>query len=58
MNDEMRKALEAAAANGDQGPGVVTYIVAILFGVLMIAAMLEGLHQGGQARMGRNRSNL
>ena len=48
MNDEMRKALEAAAANGDAGPGVGTYIVAALIGVVMIAAMWKVFTKAGK----------
>jgi uncharacterized membrane protein YoaK (UPF0700 family) len=48
MNEEMRKALEAAAANGDQGPGAGTYIVAILFAVVMIAAMWKVFTKAGK----------
>jgi hypothetical protein len=48
MNDEMRKALEAAAASGDQGPGVGTYIVAALIGVVMIAAMWKVFTKAGK----------
>ena len=48
MNDEMRKALEAAAASGDAGPGVGTYIVAALIGVVMIAAMWKVFTKAGK----------
>ncbi len=48
MNDEMRKALEAAAASGDAGPGVGTYIVAALIGLVMIAAMWKVFTKAGK----------
>ena len=49
MNDEMRKALQAAAANGgDQGPGVGTYIFAIVVAVIMIAAMWKVFTKAGK----------
>ena len=48
MNDEMRKALEAAATSGDQGPGAGTYIVAILIGAVMIAAMWKVFTKAGK----------
>ena len=49
MNQDLQKALEAAAANGgDQGPGVGVYIFAILFSVLMIAAMWKVFTKAGK----------
>ncbi|HEY5450039.1 MAG TPA: DUF5684 domain-containing protein [Polyangia bacterium] len=49
MNQDLQKALEAAAANGgDQGPGVGTYIFATLFAVLMIAAMWKVFTKAGK----------
>ena len=49
MNQDLQKALEAAAANGgDQGPGAGTYIVAILFAVLMVAAMWKVFTKAGK----------
>ena len=48
MNEEMRKALEAAAASGDQGPGAGTYIVAILLAVFMTAAMWKVFTKAGK----------
>src|SRR6185436_8158519 len=49
MNDDLRKALEAAAANGgNQGPGAGTYIVMILFAVVMIAAMWKVFTKAGK----------
>jgi len=48
MNDEMRKALEAAATSGDQGPGAGTYIVALLIGAVMIAAMWKVFTKAGK----------
>jgi hypothetical protein len=47
MNPDLQKALDAAAA-GNQGPGVGTYIVAILFAVLMIAAMWRIFTKAGK----------
>jgi hypothetical protein len=46
--DDLRKALEAAAANGNQGPGAGTYVVAILIGVVMIAAMWKVFTKAGK----------
>jgi Family of unknown function (DUF5684) len=48
MNEEMRKAFEAAGASGDQGPGVVTYIVGILIAVVMIAAIWKVFTKAGK----------
>ena len=48
MNQDLQKALEAAAANGNQGPGVVPFIVAILVGVVMIAAMWKVFTKAGK----------
>ena len=49
MNQDLQKALETAAANGgDQGPGVGVYIFAILFSVLMIAAMWKVFTKAGK----------
>jgi len=49
MNQDLQKALEAAAANGgDQGPGAGTYIVALLFAVVMIAAMWKVFTKAGK----------
>ena len=48
MNQDLQKALEAAAANGNQGPGVGTYIFAILVGVVMIAAMWKVFTKAGK----------
>jgi hypothetical protein len=48
MNDDLRKALEAAAANGDQGPGAGTYIFFALFAVVMIAAMWKVFTKAGK----------
>ena len=49
MNQDLQKALEAAAAyGGDQGPGAGTYIVAILFAVLMVAAMWKVFTKAGK----------
>jgi hypothetical protein len=46
--DDLQKALQAAAANGDAGPGVGTYIVAILISVVMIAAMWKVFTKAGK----------
>lgn len=46
--DELRKALEAAAANGNQGPGAGTYIFMIVFGIVMIAAMWKVFTKAGK----------
>ena len=48
MNEDFRKALEAAAANGDQGPGAGTYIAAIVIGIVMIAAMWKVFTKAGK----------
>ena len=48
MNEDMRKALEAAAANGNQGPGAGVYIVAGLIGIFMIAAMWKVFTKAGK----------
>jgi Family of unknown function (DUF5684) len=48
MNQDLQKALEAAAANGNQGPGVLPILVAIVFGVLLIAAMWKVFTKAGQ----------
>jgi hypothetical protein len=49
MNEDLRKAFETAAANGgDQGPGVGTYIAAILIAVVMIAAMWKVFTKAGK----------
>lgn len=48
MNEEMRKAFETAAASGDQGPGAVTYIIAILLAVFMTAAMWKVFTKAGK----------
>ena len=48
MNEDMRKALEAAGANGDVGPGIGTYIFVIAVTVLMIAAMWKVFAKAGK----------
>ena len=48
MNQDLQKALEAAAANGNQGPGAGTYIFMILVAVLMIAAMWKVFTKAGK----------
>lgn len=48
MDENMRKALEAAAANGNQGPGVVPLLIAGLFGLVMLAAMWKIFTKAGQ----------
>jgi hypothetical protein len=48
MNQDLQKALEAAAANGNQGPGAGTYIVAILIAVVMVAAMWKVFTKAGK----------
>jgi hypothetical protein len=48
MDDNMRKALEAAAANGNQGPGVVPLLIVGLFGLVMIAALWKIFTKAGQ----------
>ena len=48
MNEDMRKALEAAGAGGDAGPGVGTYIFAIAVAVVMIAAMWKVFTKAGK----------
>jgi len=48
MDENMRKALEAAAANGNQGPGVVPLLVAGLLGIVMIAAMWKVFTKAGK----------
>ena len=48
MNQDLQKALEAAAANGNQGPGLVPLILAVLIGVVMIAAMWKVFTKAGK----------
>lgn len=48
MNEDMRKALEAAGAGGDVGPGVGTYIFLIAVSVVMIAAMWKVFTKAGK----------
>lgn len=48
MDDNMRKALEAAAANGNQGPGVVPLVVAGLIAIVMLAAMWKVFTKAGK----------
>lgn len=48
MDDNMRKALEAAAANGNQGPGVVPLLVAGLICIVMLAAMWKVFTKAGK----------
>jgi hypothetical protein len=47
--EELQKALEAAAANGGaQGPGAGTYIVMLLLCAVMIAAMWKVFTKAGK----------
>jgi len=48
MNEDLQKALDAAAANGNQGPGVGTYIFATVVAVFMIAAMWKVFTKAGK----------
>jgi Family of unknown function (DUF5684) len=48
MNEDLQKALEAASANGDQGPGVGAIVVGLLIGVVMIAAMWKVFTKAGK----------
>lgn len=49
MNQDLQKALEAAAANGgNQGPGTGTYVVVGLIALLMIAAMWKIFTKAGK----------
>ena len=48
MNEEMRKALEAAGTGGDMGPGVGTYVAMALISVVMIAAMWKVFTKAGK----------
>ena len=48
MDQDLRKALEAAAADGNQGPGVGTYIFATVIAVFMIAAMWKVFTKAGK----------
>ena len=48
MNQDLQKALEAAAANGNAGPGAGTYIFAILVVVVLIAAMWKVFTKAGK----------
>ena len=47
MNPDFQKALEAAA-NGNQGPGTATYVVAALIGIVMIAAIWKVFTKAGK----------
>jgi hypothetical protein len=51
MNEDLQKALDAAAANGNQGPGVGTYIFATVVAVFMIAAMWKVFTKAGLVRL-------
>ena len=48
MNPDLQKALETAAANGEQGPGVVPILIAIVIGAVMIAAMWKVFTKAGK----------
>ena len=48
MNEDLHKALEAAAANGNQGPGLITFLVAIVLGVVMVAATWKVFTKAGK----------
>ena len=48
MNEDMQKALEAGAANGNQGPGLTTFLVAIVLGIVMVAAMWKVFAKAGK----------
>src|SRR5512144_537571 len=48
MNQDLQKAVEAAAANGNAGPGAGTYIFAILVVVVLIAAMWKVFTKAGK----------
>src|SRR5690242_8865837 len=48
MDDNMRKALEAAAANGNQGPGVVPLLIAGVIAIVMLAAMWKVFTKAGK----------
>jgi Gpi18-like mannosyltransferase len=49
MNQDLQKAIEAAAANGgDQGPGAGFYVVVLLISVVMIAAMWKVFVKAGK----------
>jgi hypothetical protein len=48
MNPDLQKALETAAANGEQGPGVLTFLIAIVIAAVMIAAMWKVFTKAGK----------
>ena len=48
MNQDLQKALEAAAANGNQGPGAGTYIFMLVVAAVMIAAMWKVFTKAGK----------
>jgi hypothetical protein len=48
MNPDLQKALEAAAANGNEGPGAGSIIVMLLIAAFMIAAMWKVFTKAGK----------